>query len=241
MSKRPNRKTKSDQTKNGPGTADSSSQQREDGASNGSADSQSAADDAPFAEPSPAKMPTGEVAKDLDPASLRKPVDHQAVGDVEIPLMVRLGKPRNQEFVFIPDDPELRCSYVLLKSEKDGCFFGVHPDVAPSLGSLVRLYQLYAYVTDDGLFGLWPIGTPMVPGRENPFPLSAREIVEKNPNRWLRVENCGSMYGAEFVKFDKAAPDFSEVTLDDLLRVALKGQLIDSVDHPVARRLLGFE
>ena len=72
---------------------------------------------------------------------------------------------------------------------------------------------------------------------------SAREAADLAGDHWIRLRADMSLgaYRVDKASGDLGEPKWSSNSLQELLRIAFRDRIIDSVDHPVVRRRLGLE
>ncbi len=96
-------------------------------------------------------------------------------------------------------------------------------------------------VTRQGVLFLWPIRLPGPDGRIDDWNRSALEAAELARTTWVRVQanmNLGA-YEVVAAPGTTAEPAFPDKSLAEILKVAFKDRYIDTMDHPVLRRLRG--
>ena len=113
---------------------------------------------------------------------------------------------------------------------------------AAALPGETRPVMLTTCVSRQGNVFLWPVPLPSSDGRELAWHTTAREAATRAETAWIRLmANLGAgaydIYEAPASIGDAFWPEHS---LQELLRVAFgNGRLIDSLDHPVIKQLLG--
>ena len=127
-----------------------------------------------------------------------------------------------------------------LKEERET--YCVTPEMAAMLGSDVRPVMMLTCINRMGQVFLWPLPLPAEDGRTNSWHFTARAAAEQAEQRWVRMAaNMGAgAYDVFLATEGVPDPEWPSHTFQDLLRVAFgNGRLIDSVDHPVVKRLRG--
>ncbi len=78
-------------------------------------------------------------------------------------------------------------------------------------------------------------------GKLDEWSRSALEAADIARSGWVRVQSNMSLGAYEVFEAtgDIPNPEWPETPFKDLLRVAFKGRFIDSLDHPVLRKLRG--
>jgi hypothetical protein len=102
---------------------------------------------------------------------------------------------------------------------------------------------LITSVTRQGPTLLWPVRLPGPDGKLDDWNRSAQAAAEVAKSKWVRVQANFHLdaYVVLVAQDLSAAPEFPELGLEQILRIAFKDRLIDSLDHPVLRRLQGKE
>ena len=163
------------------------------------------------------------------------------VGVKKETLRVPLMRPPPQAFFFPHPDPAWRIQVAALEIKGEGETYIVSPAMLDELiGEWVGKTLVACQTRQGGLY-LWPIRLPGADGRIDSWNESALHIVSNYGGRWIRV-----MANREIGAYDVVQPisPFPAPawlgTPDELLRKAFRDRVIDSVDHPVVRRLRGL-
>src|SRR5262249_17913122 len=100
---------------------------------------------------------------------------------------------------------------------------------------------LFTAVSRQGVTFLWPVRLPGPDGKVDEWSRSALEAANLARDGWVRV--AANMRLGAYDVFratgDLPEPEWPDVPLRELLRVAFRERFIDSPDHPVLRRLRG--
>ncbi len=126
-----------------------------------------------------------------------------------------------------------------LKEERET--YLVAPDLRHELfGELVPV-TIFTAINRQGVVFLWPCRLPDETGRSNSWHESALEAVERAKSTWTRVAADMSLgaYRIWEARGDLPEPEWPEQSLRDLLSIAFKSRYVDSLDHPVLKRLRG--
>jgi hypothetical protein len=134
---------------------------------------------------------------------------------------------------------------VLLTLKEDNETYLVLPQLRIALAgeSLCGLYTLLACVTKAGTPFLWPIRMADSDGKWNIWHQSAWQIAEKAQHRWCRMQ-ANRDAGHYVAEYDQRSPEQQQppawpenLAFRDWLELGFKGFTIDSLDHPVLKRL----
>jgi len=88
---------------------------------------------------------------------------------------------------------------------------------------------------------VWPVKRPIAGGKDNEFWRSAREIAERAKTVWLRMSANEGSYDTYISRVQPPDPVWTEVSFSEILKIAFKGRLINSKDHPVMKAFWGEE
>ena len=92
------------------------------------------------------------------------------------------------------------------------------------------------------MFFIWPVALGDGSGRRNAWHDTAREASELAKREWIKLvsDMAGGCYRIYRAKGALPNPVFPEKNLEELLRIAFRGRVIDSETHPVVRQALGL-
>jgi hypothetical protein len=180
--------------------------------------------------------------KHWNAASLRvDPEDESTPGAKPLLLRVPVEKPNPQDFVRVRPEPQHRAiTYILEVKEKRETYVVV-PAVARMVLKEVKKVELRICVNLNGAVRLWPVPMPKPDEKSNAYNESHRAAAEEAEKDWVRVWSDGkaAQYVAEAPIDEQPPPRWPDQTLDDLIDIAFKGRIIDSIDHPVLKALRG--
>lgn len=184
--------------------------------------------------------PKSDMFADLQ--SLRLTQDfEQAAGVKKALLTIPTRKPSKEWF--IRTNPDLRIETCVIELKEDREVYVVSRDLWPELASESTFgpRALYGAINRQGVFFVWPVRLPGADGKIDDWNRSALEAASMAETRWIRVSSNMSL-GAYDVFEAQAGwpePEWPSVSFGDILRVAFKGRVIESLDHPVLQRLRG--
>jgi hypothetical protein len=197
-------------------------------------------------EPAP---PTGDpepTAADVfsDLASLRLSLDFgQSLGVKKALLTVPVRKPAKEWF--IRTHPELRIETCVLELKEDRETYIVAPALWPELASESTFgpRALFAAMTRQKVLFIWPVRLPGPDGKIDDWNRSALEAATLAASKWVRVASNLALgaYDVFEASADWPEPEWPDVPFNEILRVAFKGRVIDTLDHAVIKRLRGEE
>ena len=174
----------------------------------------------------------------LDPSYLNEPVAKKLL------VAVPVKKPHKQHFIRVHPSPEYRQLAAIVELDEDRENYLVLPALVKELGESEYVYAtLHLYVTRHGTVGIWPLKVPNSNGRQNLWHTTAIAAAEAAKTKWVRVvPNQTSQSNDVLVAMENLSePEFPELTLNQILRIAFKDRIIDRLDHPVIKKLRGIE
>lgn len=175
-------------------------------------------------------------------SELALPQDFDAAIGLETHVhTVPVKKPSKLTYIRVHPSPEYRMAIAILIDEI-GETYAVHPKVLASVADEVKPTMLYTAVDEVGNAFLLPVGLPGSDGRTNAWWQSAHAGAAQAQTEWVRIvaDKLAGFYKTKPSKVDKGAPKWPEMTFEELLNMAFNdGRLIDTLDHPVIRRLNG--
>ena len=178
----------------------------------------------------------------FDPESLR--LDQSFIetsGVKKLLTTVPVRKPNNQDFVRVHRDESYRLTSAIIELKDDRETYLVMPSVAHQLPGECSPVILYTAINRQGVIFLWPVKLPTPDGKVNEWHRSAAEAAERAMACWLRVK--ADMALGAYAMYEAAStipePVWPEYLFKDLLKIAFRERLVDSVDHPVVKRLRG--
>lgn len=156
-------------------------------------------------------------------------------------VSVQVRKPHRQEFFRSHPDPNMALAVAILEIKQDRQSFIVSPELAPYLPGEAVAKLLTPTMTNHGALSLWPIKLPDEQGRLDEWNTVAFEAAERAKTKWVRL--MANMAAGAYDVLEAAAPfpdpTWPKITLEQILELAFKGRVIDTMDHPVLRRLRG--
>ena len=185
-----------------------------------------------------------ETPDPFNPDRLRLSQDFGAnLGVRKALLVVPVRKPLKETWVRTHPDEKHRLHTLVLELKNERETFLVAPEIMPELAteSTVSPRMIFPTIDREGTVFLWPVRLPGADGKIDDWNRSALEAAIMASTQWVRVAanmNLGA-YDVFTTTAQLPEPTWPETSLRDLLKVAFKDHMIDSMDHPVLRRLRG--
>ena len=177
---------------------------------------------------------------DLD--ALRLSQDFAATVGVKKALTtIPVRRPDRQWFVRVHPDPAFRFETAVLELKEESETYLIAPGLLSELPGETVPKVLLTTVTRQGNVFLWPIRMPDELGKLDEWNRSALEAAKLAEKQWIRLAANRSLGAYEpFVATgDLPAPEWPDKPFQELVRIAFRDKLIDTLDHPVVKRLQG--
>lgn len=178
----------------------------------------------------------------FDPAKLRLSQDFAAmVGVKKALLTVPVRKPDRQWFVRVHPEESFRLLTAVLEVKEDRETYLVAPELRADLAGEIVAKLLFTAINRQGVLFLWPVRLPRPDGRQDEWNRSALEAAELAIKGWVRVAANMSLGAYEVFSATADLPDpvWPGIEFPKLLEVAFRDRFVQSLDHPVVRRLRG--
>ena len=192
--------------------------------------------------------PTGSVSvpepppDPFDPENLRLSQDFvSSVGVKKRLVTIRVRKPDRQSFFRVHPGEAYRINTVLMKSNEERELYVVSRDLWSEVPGEVVPKVLFTTITRQGAVLLWPISLPKEDGRHDDWSRSALEAAQLAQSKWIRIASNMDLgaYDVFEATGDIPEPVWPDMEFRELLNIAFKDNRIESLDHPVLRRLRG--
>lgn len=153
---------------------------------------------------------------------------------------VPVTKPRKGCFVRTRPGAEWRMPIAMIVLKDVNESYVVHPSLAPDLPDDVVQYVLVTAITRDGAVFLWPLRVPKS-SRQDSWADSAMAACDYAETQWVRVDakQGASSYAVTVATAMYPEPEWPDESLEQLFGLAFRDRVIDTLDHPVIRRLKG--
>ncbi|MHC4402523.1 MAG: hypothetical protein ACYTG0_22905 [Planctomycetota bacterium] len=187
---------------------------------------------------------TSGVPDPFDPARLRLSQDFAAnLGVKKALLTVPVRKPAKEWWIQTHPDDAYRIQTAVLELKEDRETYLVDPSLWSELAteSTFGPRAIFTSMTRQGALFLWPIRLPGPDGKIDDWNRSALEAADMARGRWIRV--AANMHVGAYDVWESSAdlpdPNWPDTPFSELLRVGFKDKFIDTLEHPVLKRLRG--
>jgi hypothetical protein len=203
----------------------------------------------PLGEIDPAFHPNGAAPLEEGPdpfnvESLRLPPDYAtALGVKKALLTIPVKKPGKEWFVRVHPEADYQLESMFIELKESNELYLVHPslrDLLEGEGTLTK-QTIFLAINRQGTVFFWPVRMPGPDGRVSSWSKSALEAAHLATRSWVRVVANQSLgaYNVWQADFPLSEPDWPDVGMNALLRIAFKDFFIHSWDHPILRQLRG--
>lgn len=178
----------------------------------------------------------------IDLESLRLPSGGlEAVSTKKILNLVPVKRPGKQEFFRVKTGDEWAFQTMVLELKEDRETYLVVPALYGNLEQESKPVCLYTAYTRKGDFFLIPVMLPR-DGKQNSWHESLQQAINEAKISWVRAVPNQSLGGYDLVSAlgairEPALPEVSGIM--ELLPIAFRNRVVDSLDHPIIKRLEG--
>ena len=177
-----------------------------------------------------------------DLAALGRPLD-EIIASEKILTALPVQKPKGEMWVRL--HPSIQTRVYVYEAKDERSWYIVLPSMVEPMRDFVRYVQMSLAVTYAGVPFVWPVPIPTESKSYQSYvtALHAAELAQKE---WIRIFWKGNDYEVYRRPSAKVEPVWpTEITnASEMLRFAAKAggfEVIDSMDHPVVRGLLGID
>jgi hypothetical protein len=190
------------------------------------------------------EAPGGGVRPDdpFDPAALRLDQSFESPSVKRLLTTVPVRKPFRQHFVRVHPAKEYRGNFALIEVREEREFYLLTPLIARELPGEFSLRTVFTAMTRQDVLFLWPVILPDPDGRQNEWHRSAAEAAQLAQKKWVRIRADMALgaYVIHEAQGELSEPLWPEYSFRDLLKIGFRDRLVDSLDHPVIRKLRGL-
>ena len=179
----------------------------------------------------------------FDPANLRLSQSFtETVAVKKLLTTVPVRKPSPQDFVRVHPGPEYRDNFPIIELKDEREEYIVTASLVPELTGEFVTKTLFLATNRQGTQFFWPVRLPSPDGKDLDWWRSGREAAELAMQGWVRVKANMNLGAYDIFKAESviSEPEWPELGFWDLIKIAFRDHLIDSLDHPVIKRLRGL-
>lgn len=168
-------------------------------------------------------------------------VEH--AGGKKLLTTIPVRKPSKECWFRTHPDEKCRLPSPVIELKEKGETYLVARSLWPELmGESTFVAKLFVpTLTRQGDLLLWPIRLPGEDGNLDDWNASAMEAATIAQTKWVRMSAKRSLGAYEIIVGPEPQPEanWPELSLDEIVRTAFKGRIIEKLDHPVIRQLRG--
>jgi hypothetical protein len=165
----------------------------------------------------------------------------ETAGVKKLLTTVPVRKPNPQDFCRVHPSRDYRENFAVieLKEDRETYLIRGHELVSELVGEYTAV-TLFTAVNRQGIVFLWPVRLPDPDAKQRHR--SMREAAETAMKHWVRTKANMSLGAYEITVSESvmAEPVWPKEPLTQLLEIAFRNRLIDTIDHPVIKRLRGL-
>jgi hypothetical protein len=156
-------------------------------------------------------------------------------------ITIQVRKPNRQEFIRVHPGEEWRFETAVLELKEEREIYLLNLPLWSEFSNDITPKILFTTITRQNVLALWPVRLPSEDGRLDQWSQSALLAAEIAETRWIRVASNMSLgaYEVFTAQMDLPDPEWPEVSFQEILKIAFKDKIIQSIDHPVIQRLRG--
>ena len=189
--------------------------------------------------PEPSNLPAPAADFFANVAALR--VSDSTGAPLVKPVLTHIPVKKPSKEWYFRIHPEIALDTLILETKDEGEVLLVSPALQEQLlgEKCVGVRTLRLGVTRQGTPFIWPVRRPME-GRRDSWATTALDAISYAEKQWVRMQadmNLGG-YTILVARVDDE-PRWPEEEFTEILRMAFKGAVVDSMDHPSLKRLRG--
>ena len=152
---------------------------------------------------------------------------------------VQIRKPDRQWWVRVHPEWSFPAAIIELRETRES--YLVSPALLPELHGEAIPKVLYVAINRQSILFLWPVRIGAPEGRRDEWNRSLLEAAMLARKKWTRTASNMALGAYEmFVAPDGLAdPVWPDIPCDEILRIAFRDRIIESLDHPIVRQLRG--
>ena len=178
----------------------------------------------------------------FDIESLRISPDYAAtLGATKLLATVPCRRPNPQVFIRVRPEEEFRLATAVIEIKEDREIYLLGPALREVVSHEWQIKMFYTAITRQGTLFLWPVRMPGSDGRLDTWNESAHTAADHATHAWVRVQSNRQLGGYDIFQAagEIPEPEWPDKTMQELVQLAFKNHIIDSLDHPVLQALDG--
>ena len=186
-------------------------------------------------------LPPSAPQPEMDLQGLALSQDYTSMASVKKAILkVPIQKPPAQTWFQINADPAWQIRVPVIELKEDREHYIVAADMRDELLGEWIPKLLTGTITKQGTVMFWPIRLPGPDGKLDTWNESALEIVRSYAGRWIRMQSNRESGAYDVIEpVSELPPPEWPADPQALLKIAFRGRIITSTDHPIVRQLRG--
>jgi len=161
-------------------------------------------------------------------------------------VKIPVGRPNSQTFFRSHPSKEYHFMTHCLTDKEENKLYVLNQKILNELAELsdqVRMTTLYLCVNSKNDPFLFPVPLPDSEGRWNSWHESQSKCVKQAQKTWIRMQPNRSVQGYDVfaAEGNRTKPEFPNMPLEKILSIAFDDSIIDSMEHPLIKKLRGIE
>ncbi len=173
---------------------------------------------------------------------LKLPQDFASeVGIKKMLTTIPVKRPDKQKFIRVKPEPSYRMTVATIEVKEENETFIIHPQILSALKGEYNVRLLVVAITRQRVLFVWPLGLPGPDGKDNAWHRSAREAAEHAQRTWVRLVANRELGAYEVYEAEGnlGEPEFPDLTMEEIVKIAFKDKVICDLDHPLLHQLRG--
>jgi hypothetical protein len=184
----------------------------------------------------------GDYTMKFDLKKLTLPQNFQDMpGAKKLWTKIPVRKPSKTEFFRVLGDDKYTASMAIIELKEENETYLIHPELYPDLGEFIAPVQVCVVMTRMGALLIW---CPKLPQeRRNAWHDTAMQAAELATSKWIcmRANMHAGCYDILEATGKLPEPEFptADLTFTRMLEIAFRDFYVDSLEHPLVKRLSG--
>ncbi len=158
---------------------------------------------------------------------------------------VLVRRPNKQTYIRVNPSPEWQLKTAVLELKDEGETYLVAKELWAGLANEITAKVIVSAITRQDSFFFWPIRLPNEDGYIDSWNKSAIECAKIASEKWVRIqsEKDAQSYFPHIAENQDSFPEpgWPKEGFEKLLMIAFKDHYVDSMDHPVIKKLRGVQ
>lgn len=158
---------------------------------------------------------------------------------------IQIKKPNKHSFIRVMSENGIPMNFDCLMLEyKEGVgtdTYFVTPEIAEEISSEMVPKRIYVAIDRQNNFFLWSVRLPDAEGKLDQWNEAAHEAAKLAAKSWIRISAnmSAGCYDVHEAIGSLKDPEWPTMPLEEMLNLAFKGKVIDSMEHPIIQKLKG--